>query len=354
MGFGVGAADQCYGAAGCSILTARDEFWFIRLRRPAPLSASDRPDTTRLIYIALARVMPSVKRQLLAAAVACLGWIGAAEAQLVVRYRAPEPTVDERAVYPAALLKLVLARSGVDHRLQPVESPMMQSRSLAELAAGQSIDVFWTMTSAERERTFQAVPVPLDKGLLGWRVLLIRKADAARFAGIGSLADLGRLTAGQGHDWIDADILQTAGLPIVTAATYDGLFTMLQTRRFDYFPRSVIEVGPELRNYGWLGLEIEPHLVLHYPSALYFFVNKANRSLYAALMTGLDQARRDGSFDELFRRSFGPMIAELDLAHRRVFELANPQQPADLPLARADYWFNPAADRPAEADHAGP
>jgi hypothetical protein len=50
----------------------------------------------------------------------------------------------------------------------------------------------------------------------------------------------------------------------------------------------------------------------------------------------------DGSFDALFARYFGKLLADLHLRQRVVIELENPFLPAWVPVKRKELWFNPA------------
>ena len=79
---------------------------------------------------------------------------------------------------------------------QLVSSPQMeQGRAVKELRSGELVQVGVFAPDGERERELLAVHIPLAKGLLGWRVCLVRQGDEGRFAAIGSLSDWHR--AGQ-------------------------------------------------------------------------------------------------------------------------------------------------------------
>jgi hypothetical protein len=78
------------------------------------------------------------------------------------------------------------------------------------------------------------VRLPIDKGLLGYRMFLVREADLPRFATVRTLDDLRKLRVGQGKDWIDVPILRKAGFPVVEGTSYPGLFAMLAAGRFDF------------------------------------------------------------------------------------------------------------------------
>lgn len=248
---------------------------------------------------------------------------------------------DHRHDYTLQLLELALTKSGVPFRLAPSAESMVQSRSLAELEKGGEITVFWTMTSAEREARLQPVRIPIFKGLIGWRLLMIRAEDKERFARINSLADLRTLVAGQGHDWPDTTILRSAGFTVETGPSYNQFFPMLAARRFDWFPRSCSEIWAEVDAHAAEGLVVEPHLVIHYPAAVYFFVNRKNTQLAQMITKGLEAARRDGSFDRLFYKFHTPLFQRAQLKGRTVIELKNPLLPPETPLGNAALWYSP-------------
>lgn len=244
--------------------------------------------------------------------------------------------------YPVRLLQMALQRSGQRYTLQPTPIKMRQNRALAEMSNGRVLDIVWTMSSLERERDLLPIRIPLDMGLLGWRLLLVRERDAARFAAIRSAAQLQALDALQGHDWPDTDILRANGYRVQSASDYLGMFKMLQSGRVDYFPRAVFEVWNEAAAFASEGLTVAPGLALHYPSALYFFVRQADTALAAAVRRGLERMLADGSYARLFQDYFGDMVARAALEQRRVFELRNPLLPAATPLARHELWYRPS------------
>ena len=67
---------------------------------------------------------------------------------------------------------------------------------------------------AEREQALLAIRIPLFKGLIGTRLLLINATDQPRFDQITGGAQLRVLHAGQGHDWPDTDILLHNGYAV--------------------------------------------------------------------------------------------------------------------------------------------
>jgi hypothetical protein len=244
--------------------------------------------------------------------------------------------------YFLRLLKLGMDKSGRPYRLraQPV-STYGENRSQLRLLKNQ-YNLHWLNTNPEREDRLRAIPIPIFKGLIGWRLLLIDINRQAQFAKVNSLDDLRKLKATQGHDWPDVAILTHNQLPVTTSANREGLFKMLGAGRVDYFPRSIMEIWREQQTFASLNLSIEPHLVLHYPAAYYFFTNKENPELAEALSLGLSRAIADGSFDQLFMEYFGDYLHQAQLNKRRIIELVNPDLDASL---HPEYWYNPKTSK---------
>ncbi|MFZ5722254.1 MAG: hypothetical protein ACOY33_01190 [Pseudomonadota bacterium] len=262
----------------------------------------------------------------------------------VVRHIRPDGPGDLRNDYFLALLRLALektARRDGPFRLEAASSTIPQSRALSALDSGELIDVLWTMTTRRREAQVQPVRIPLLRGLMGWRLPLIRRDDAARFAAVRSPADLRQLVAVQGHDWPDADILEANGLPVARGGDYQGLFGMLALGRADYFPRAFNEPWSELEVPGRDMLMVEPTLLLRYQVDNYFFVSRHNRALGERIERGLRIAQADGSFEQVFRRH--PVNARAfslaRLAQRRIIDLQNPLLPPETPLHDRSLWY---------------
>jgi hypothetical protein len=249
---------------------------------------------------------------------------------------------DRRDDYPVQLLLLALGKAAPGrYEFAPHKVFMLQDKALHLLETDPGLDVVWTMTTAEREKRLLPIRVPIDRGLLGWRLLLVRQDAEKSFAGVRDAATLRTLRAGQGADWPDTDILKAAALPVDASALYGDLFVKLRAGRIDYFPRSLLEVWNEQAAHSDDGLVVEPHLALHYPTAMYFFVKRSDTALAADLRKGLDLALHDGSMEALFERRYGSAIRRAGLDRRTVIELKNPLLPAETPLDDHRLWFRP-------------
>lgn len=263
-----------------------------------------------------------------------------AHAATPVIYPKEETPNDPRMAYPVKLLELGLKKSGGDYLAQPSRSIMQQGRAISELESGAAEPtILWTMTSREREATLLPIRIPLEKGLIGWRIPLVTQAKVDQFKGVSSLEALKKFRAGQGHDWPDTEILRSNGIDVQGAPQYPVLFPMLVANRFDYFPRSISEIWAEVDVHQSEKLVADPAIVLRYPAAIYFFVNKHNSKLAADLQAGLEKALADGSFNALFHQYQDPIIQRAKLEKRVIIDLKNPLLPAETPLARTELWF---------------
>lgn len=268
-------------------------------------------------------------------ALSCISTHAAAS---ILLYPRPVSDLDHRSEYPLKLLELALSKSGQQYALVPSDVVMNKARVTAELTRG-TLDVGWMVSSKERENALLPIRICIFKGLGGWRIALIRKENESSFAQIKTLADLQTFTAGQQQDWPDTPILQHSGITVTTTSSYDPLFRMLAAGRFEWFPRSIMEVWAEADSVKDLGIVVEPRVLIRYPSVYYFFVNKKNIALAKQIETGLEKALKDGSFDRMLREYHGDVIAKARIKERLIIDLPNPFLPKETPLKRKDLWF---------------
>lgn len=262
-----------------------------------------------------------------------------------IYYPRQGPSANLHSEYPIKLLQMALKKSGKQYELMPSSDSipnMQQARSLKEVEEGRgNVHIFWSVTSKEREQRVMPIRIPIDKGLLGWRLPLVMEQHADQFKNVKDLAGMKQFISGQGHDWPDTDILRANGLPVQTSPNFESLFLMLEAGRFNYFPRSITEIWREAGQHSKQGMVVAHSVILHYPSAYYYFVNKNNTTLARDLSKGLEVAIADGSFEKLFHQYHDEALKLADLKNRTVIELKNPLLPSATPLERKELWFHP-------------
>ena len=247
----------------------------------------------------------------------------------------------DRDDYSAFLLQHVLNYNPENnYQVQFYNKELPKSRVLKVIANNAGIDVISAGATIERERLLLPVRFPILKGLNGWRIALVTKNNKDLFLQNHSLDKFKTLTAGQLHSWSDTKIIASNGINVEKGSSYSGLFTMLENNRFDYFPRSILEIRWEYEKHKDRNIMIEPHQLIHYPTAYFFFVNKNNTKLANDISVGLEKALKDGSFERIFSQYFGREIKKVQQEKRKVFTLNNPFLPSQVPLLRNELWLD--------------
>ena len=232
-----------------------------------------------------------------------------------------------------------------DFRLEASPSVSDRPRRLALEAGEFGININVFPDSGDIGDALLPVPIPVDRGMLGYRVLFIRAEDQEKFDRVKGFDDLAGFRFGSLTSWVDTRIMRDAGLTVVPGASHDGLFHMLTAKRFDALNRSVTEVVQESKKFsGQLqDVAIERHLLLHYPIPSYFWVvNNAQGKLMAErVQAGLGRMVEDGTLQAFFNAEFHEVIAALDLDHRLVIDLPNATLRTRDPLEDPRLWYEP-------------
>ncbi|USE71707.1 hypothetical protein CTT31_21745 [Pseudoalteromonas maricaloris] len=258
----------------------------------------------------------------------------------LVRYNISKEFADPKQDYYIALLRLALNKSrdkyGAYQLIENSFDHTPQGRTLEILEQGKLLDVHWSMTSIQREKSLATVYVPLLKGMMGARLFLIHKDTEERLSLLNSPAQLMSFTLGSGIDWPDTSIYEKNGFVVVTSMAA-LLPKMLEEKRFELFPRALHEPWTELQSTN--SAVVESKFAFCYPTAMYFFVNKNNRRLKERLTYGLNKAIEDGSFDKLFFNHpiTREAIAKAKFEERKALKLQNP----NLSGHTRDTLFNP-------------
>lgn len=244
--------------------------------------------------------------------------------------------------YAKGLLKLALSKIPEKYEWDESTANTTEGRVIQMLEDGQ-LDIVWYATTNEFEERMLPIRICIFKGLLGYRVLMIKKGMQHKFDGIKSIEDLRRISVGQGRMWADTDVLVANQLNVVKVMKYDGLFFMLDGDRFDAFPRGVHEPWTEIAGRPSLQLDVEEKLLLAYTNPFYFFVNKSNTELARNIEKGLRIAIEDGSFDDYFLNdpTVKAALEKANLKNRIIIPLKNPSLPKMTPVDDKSLWLDP-------------
>lgn len=266
----------------------------------------------------------------------------------IVRIVPPQSEQDASHSYFSELLQLALDKTQTIYGqavVQPVSFVLEQGRAEKALGSGQHIDVYWMGTSLKREQQLTPIRIPLLKGLLGYRGLIIRESDRSSFTHKTNWLSLTRSTICQGMHWPDSDILEHSGFRVIRSARFKSMFAMLENNRCDMFPRGIHEGPAEVSanrqtssKLGWFD-----KYLIYYPFPMYFFTQKDNLILASRITQGLEMMISDGSFT-LFMQQH-PVSRHLfplsQWTHRVMLDLINPDLPLYTDITNKRYWVVP-------------
>lgn len=263
----------------------------------------------------------------------------------------PEAAGDQRHLYYWDMLEAAL-KANQDtygaYSVTPYATPMTFQRAAAEVESGKGrVNIVARATNLDLESRMLPVRIPVDKGLLGYRLFLITPETQAKLNKVRTLADLQKFTIGQNSAWTDVKILQPAGFKVELADNYEGLFQMLAARRFDLFSRGVNEIASEWRaqRKKLPSLTIEKNFMLQYPMPRYFFVPRTpeGEMMAVRIEDGLRRMQRSGEFERRYQEYKKLMLQDVNIAGRTVFRLPNPQLSPEAPTDKI-WWDDLAAE----------
>jgi len=123
-----------------------------------------------------------------------------ASKNLKIRHETPVNNTDQRWVYYLDLPNIALSKTDEPFQLVNTGLILVKSKSVQLLAHGESIDIIWSVTSTERESLLRPIRIPLLKGVMGYRVLVVKAENLQQFIGKSTLKQLSVFKFGQGHD----------------------------------------------------------------------------------------------------------------------------------------------------------
>ncbi len=253
--------------------------------------------------------------------------------------------IDQRATYKVELLKALLeatrGKFGAYNILPTKKVP--RARALELMVQGETLNVYYAPADVDWERRVTPIRIPVRRGLLNYRLLLINRTGLDSFVRIDNADDLKRMSVGLRMHWTTTKVMKALGYKIVPSNTYDTLFSMLQQRRYDFSPRGVNEIFGELeaRRDEAPDLMIEPRLALFMPMPVYLYVSPKHPRLAERLRSGFAVIMANGVFETLFAKYFSDQISRANLEDRYIINVGNPLLSKATPLGNKALWFYP-------------
>ncbi len=227
--------------------------------------------------------------------------------------------------YINSMLSQALAASQ-NGKYNLIRSPEIEEgRAFANLIDETGVDIMVAGADAIKEAYLEPIYIPLDKGLLGFRVCLSAPSLLTRLSGIQSLADIHRLkiSMGSGQHWADTPILLQNEIFVVSTPVFSDLFKMSGSERFDCLPRGLLELDEDLQRFQHESLMVEPSFAMVYPLGLFIFVNKLKPRLKMDIEAGLNTLIESGEFDQVFYQYYADAVEQHGLYNRKIIFLDN-------------------------------
>lgn len=247
---------------------------------------------------------------------------------------------DANAAYAISMIELAFSKIDDPPVLEVIHEAWTTPKMRESMNEG-IIHIIWSATSSELEKELIPVRIPLYKGLLGNRVLIVHRINEGAFYNVRTISDLRRFKFCQGRFWSDTDIMEHNGLTVVGATKYESLFHMVDGGRCDAFPRGVHEPWDEINRRPELDLVVEKRVMMKYLSPYYLFVSQKHSSLASELERGLRVAIKDGSFNNTFYNdpSVQSVMQKSNIFNRYVINLDNPFLPKETPVSDDRLWW---------------
>lgn len=187
-----------------------------------------------------------------------------------------------------------------------------------------------------KEGKLRMIPVPLDRGLLGYRINLLLESHKHKLANVRTVADLRSYSMGQNVGWMDVEIYRAAGIPTKEIKNWaNGEFAIQMEAGFvDLFPLGLEETLtyflPHFQKK-YPQLTTDPYILVRYPWFRFAWVSPKPDAdaLYSALQKGFDILVEDGRFLEIWGQYRRPPPDSAFL-QRSIIDIDNPFYGYDL------------------------
>ena len=232
-----------------------------------------------------------------------------------------------------ALLQAAMQAGGMQANLVPAPQSN-EVRSLYQIQRGFT-HVDMVPASPQRlqllkEGKLRMIPVPLDRGLLGWRVNLLLQSKAEQLRDVRDKNALAKFTLGQHAGWTDIEIYQHAGLPVkpIKRWSHGEFAEQMQAGFIDLFPLGIEEAVtyflPHFQKR-YPQLTMDQHVLVRYPWYRFVWVSAAPSAdpLYEALVNGFERIVQSGEFLRIWNAYRQVPPAHL-YQNRAIIDIPNP------------------------------
>lgn len=226
------------------------------------------------------------------------------------------------------LLNTALIEAGHTPNLIVEELPQSRIKHYLDLGG---LSIYWMIESAERNDKYLAIDTDLTNGLIGKRILFIKKEEQSLYSKVKTLDDFRNLNliGGMGKGWFDVNVWKENNLKYMEqSGSWRSIFERLPVARdLDYFSRGINEILTEAIHHPELA--IEDRLVLIYDRDFRFYLSKegrfSGRKYQQFISSALKQAKESGLIDRLVEKHWGYDFRVLGYDDRIKIHLKTPE-----------------------------
>ncbi len=238
-----------------------------------------------------------------------------------------------------ALIRAALNSAGFQAEFQ--DAPMgNERRNVYQISSGATHLDMMPATPQRlelvRQGKLRMIPVPLDRGILSYRLNILLEKRKDILANVRTPEDLHAFVMGQNEGWMDVEIYHAAGIPTKEVRNWsDGQFAeQMEAGFIDLFPLGLEETLsfflPHFQT-SYPQLTADKYILVRYPWFRFVWVspNHDTDELYDALVRGFDVIAKDGTFLKIWHSCRAEPAAELFRA-RHIINISNPFYGDDL------------------------
>lgn len=216
------------------------------------------------------------------------------------------------------------------HTPELIVTTLPQLRIKNQLEKG-DLSIYWSIETEQANKQYIPIKVGLTEGLIGKRILFIKKGDQHLYDSVKTLADFRRLNlvAGMGQRWFDVSIWKENNLKYKESiGNWKSIFKMIPYGRdYNYISRGINEIITEEKQYP--KLDIETKLVLIYDRDFIFYLSKAGVNAGAQykeiIELALTKAQKSGLIKRLVNKYWSSDFKQLNYENRIKIHLKTPQ-----------------------------
>lgn len=246
--------------------------------------------------------------------------------------------------YTMQILKASLDASYAEfgpYTLRFSDREMTRSRTFNEMQRGVRVNVADTPITEKWTEEFIRIPIPIQRGILSYRLFLVTKENENLLADVNSLEDLKRIRQGSGNQWSVTKKLQLNDFNIVEGPSKDALMNMLQANRFSIYSRGINEVYGELNRYkkSHPNIVLDKHIALYSYLPMYFHVSPKAERIAKRIERGLLLIEENGEYERIFQSYNEKSLEQAQLQGRKIFTIYDGSETDELWINDLEYLY---------------